>query len=223
MSSREVVLRRVRQALGRSGPAGSETQTPSERSEPPDGGYRRTGELGPDERVELFAERIGEYRVSVRRTEEHALPQALAAELEALGASVVAAPSDLPAAWRPDGVRWRLDGPGAAALGVDTLDACDAVVTGCALAVAETGTLLFDGGPSQGRRLLTLLPDRHLCVVYERQVVQTVPEGVAASAEAVRSGAPITLVSGPSATSDIELDRVEGVHGPRTLIVLLVR
>jgi L-lactate dehydrogenase complex protein LldG len=100
----------------------------------------------------------------------------------------------------------------------------DGVLTGCALGIAETGTLVLDGGPRQGRRAVTLLPDLHLCVVEEDQIVASVPEAIARLGEAVRGeGRPVTFVSGPSATSDIELDRVEGVHGPRSLEVLVVR
>ncbi|MEJ2287222.1 MAG: LUD domain-containing protein [Deinococcales bacterium] len=224
MSSRDVVLRRVREALGHAGsasgePAAAESVT-SEAAE-----YRRVGELDAEARADLFAERAAEYRVRVRRVERDGLPSAIRAELEAHGVRTAVAPADVPEAWRVAGVHWRLDGaPGSGGL-LDTraLDATDAVVTGCALAVAETGSLVFDGGERQGRRLLTLLPDLHLCVVREDQVVQTVPEAVTGSEDAARRGAPITWVSGPSATSDIELERVEGVHGPRTLIVLLVR
>jgi L-lactate dehydrogenase complex protein LldG len=96
------------------------------------------------------------------------------------------------------------------------------VLTGCALGIAETGTIVLDGGGRSGRRALTLVPDYHLCVIGETQVVASVPDGVAQLAEAAQAGRPITLVSGPSATSDIELDRVEGVHGPRTLDVFVV-
>jgi L-lactate dehydrogenase complex protein LldG len=102
------------------------------------------------------------------------------------------------------------------------LDAVDGVLTGCALGIAETGTIVLDGGARSGRRVLTLVPDYHLCVVEAASIVAGVPDAVAALAAAAAEGRPITLVSGPSATSDIELDRVEGVHGPRTLDVLVV-
>ena len=102
------------------------------------------------------------------------------------------------------------------------LDALDAVVTGAALAIADTGTIVLDSGPESGRRALTLVPDHHVCVVRAETIVPSVPDAIAALADASRDGRPITFVSGPSATSDIELDRVEGVHGPRRLDVLVV-
>jgi L-lactate dehydrogenase complex protein LldG len=109
-----------------------------------------------------------------------------------------------------------------AGLSVAQLDGLDGALTGCAVAIAETGTFVLDGGPGQGRRALTLVPDLHICVVREDQVVGLVPEAVRELEDAVRAGRPLTFVSGPSATSDIELDRVEGVHGPRVLHVVLV-
>ena len=103
------------------------------------------------------------------------------------------------------------------------LDRLDGTITGCAVAIAETGTIVLDAGPDQGRRALSLLPDLHVCVVEAEQIVELVPEGVRRLAELVRAERrPVTLISGPSATSDIELSRVEGVHGPRTLVVLVV-
>ena len=123
-------------------------------------------------------------------------------------------PAGGPAAW---------SGGGRAAAPTQELDRLDGVLTGCALAIAETGTIVLDAGARQGRRALTLVPDWHLCVVEEAQIVGGVPEAVAALEPAVREGRPLTFVSGPSATSDIELSRVGGVHGPRTLEVLVVR
>jgi len=175
--------------------------------------YDRGRELG--DRPALLAERIADYRATVSRIGAPRLAAAIGERLAERGAQVVAAPADLPAQWRVPGVDWRLDDP---PLTVDELDACDGVVTGCAVAIAETGTIVLDTGAAQGRRALTLVPDYHLCVVREDQVAGTVPEALA-GLDPVR---PLTFVSGPSATSDIELDRVEGVHGPRTLDVLLV-
>ncbi|MDQ4116608.1 MAG: LUD domain-containing protein, partial [Actinomycetota bacterium] len=124
-------------------------------------------------------------------------------------------PPGFPADLVPGGVVTVHDGPD---VPVDELDRCDAVISTAALGIAETGTIVLDHGPGQGRRAATLVPDRHVCVVHADQVVPGVPEAVAA----LDPSRPQTWVSGPSATSDIELDRVEGVHGPRTLHVLLV-
>ena len=128
-------------------------------------------------------------------------------------------PPDLPAGWRPDGVALRVDH----GLSTAELDEVDGVLSGCAAAIAETGTLVLDGLGASGRRAITLVPDHHICVVRVDQVVAIVPEGVARIAPSVlEHRSPITFVSGPSATSDIELNRVEGVHGPRHLHVLIV-
>ena len=128
-------------------------------------------------------------------------------------------PADLPHAWIPAGVEM-LREPG---LTNDQLDGSDGVLTACALGIAQTGTIVLDSGPGQGRRAITLLPDYHLCVIRDDQVVGLVPEAVKLLQSAAASpGRPITFISGPSATSDIELNRVEGVHGPRTLEVLVV-
>ncbi len=161
----------------------------------------------------LLAQRVADYRATVTRTDDVA--GAIAALLAEHGARRVAAPPGLPADWLaaiPEAVR---DEP---PLAHAELAALDGVVTGCAHAIAETGTITLDGGPGQGRRALTLLPDLHVCVVRADQVLADVPDSIAALGDTTR---PVTFVSGPSATSDIELERVEGVHGPRRLAVVL--
>lgn len=168
-----------------------------------------------DDVLGLFAERVADYRASVHRIKTRQLPAAIGAALRRREAGVVVVPADLPASWCVDGFDWQIDDP---VLPVETLDAADGVLTGCAVAIAETGTIVLDADVTQGRRALTLVPDYHLCVVRAKQVVGTVPEALA-QLDPTR---PLTFISGPSATSDIELNRVEGVHGPRTLEVLLV-
>jgi L-lactate dehydrogenase complex protein LldG len=180
--------------------------------------YRLRSERSREETLALFAERVSEYRASVRVVAEGALAEALSELCGERGASRIAVPRDLPEAWRPLGVELAPD----ADLSAHELDDLDGALTGCALGIAETGTIVLDGGPTQGRRALSLVPDYHLCVVRQEQVVDLVPEAVERLEPAVREGRPLTFVSGPSATSDIELNRVEGVHGPRTLHVVTV-
>jgi L-lactate dehydrogenase complex protein LldG len=207
VSARDELLRRVREALH---------DVPAE-EEPVERSYRRSGAVGA-EAAGLFAERVADYDATVSRVKAGELDEALSERCRRRDAHRIAAPTDLPPAWRPSGVDV-VDDRG---LSNETLDSLDGVVTGCALAIAETGTIVLDCGARQGRRALTLVPDWHLCIVEESQVVETVPQGVELLEGAVREGRPITFVSGPSATSDIELSRVAGVHGPRTLDVLLV-
>jgi L-lactate dehydrogenase complex protein LldG len=165
--------------------------------------------------VELFCERVADYRATVHRARDVA--PAVRAACDAHGASRLAcAPG---AALEVDGLDLVPDDP---PLPIRELDGLDGVLTGCALAIAETGTIVLDGAPASGRRALTLVPDLHVCVVRADQVVADVPGATAALAPAARAGRPITLISGPSATSDIELQRVEGVHGPRKLDVVVV-
>jgi L-lactate dehydrogenase complex protein LldG len=181
----------------------------------PDRNYRRTaaGDL-----VELFAERAGEYRAQVHRCSHGDLASVIGEILARHGAQRVAVPADLPAAWRPSGVDL-LDDPADAA----ELDGVDGVITGSALAIAETGTIALDASAGQGRRALTLVPDLHVCIVEAERIVGTVPEAVELlGGSVVERRAPLTLISGPSATSDIELSRVEGVHGPRRLEIVIV-
>jgi L-lactate dehydrogenase complex protein LldG len=175
--------------------------------------YHPAGAAAVD--LDLFCERVADYRAEVHRVSAGELEAALAEAAGRLGLRRVGTTleHDL------GDVELVRDEP---ALSIADLDGLDGVLTGCALGIAETGTLVLDGAGSSGRRALTLVPDVHLCVIAEDQVVASVPDAVARLAEAAAAGRPITLVSGPSATSDIELDRVEGVHGPRTLEVFVV-
>lgn len=165
--------------------------------------------------VEQFAEFAAEYRANVRRVSAAELPNALR---EQIGAERVILPPGLPVDWLPDGLNADEDH----GQSVAELDRFGAVVTGCALAIAESGTLVLDHGAAQGRRALTLIPDHHVCVVRAAQVVDGLAEAVARLQPSVLAGQPLTFISGPSATSDIELSRVEGVHGPRRLDILIV-
>ncbi|MFF3316205.1 lactate utilization protein C [Streptomyces sp. NPDC003035] len=167
--------------------------------------------------LDLLHENLADYRAVVHRATEDALPALIGRLLAERGAKSVAVPPGLPVSWlaateaeqRPD------DGT----LTPYELDATHAVVTGCALAVAETGSIVLDAGPGQGRRALSLVPDLHVCVVRAAdQIVASVPQAM----PRLDPTRPLTWISGPSATSDIELDRIEGVHGPRTLEVILV-
>lgn len=177
-----------------------------------------------DEVVERFVERVAEYKVTVRRIEEASLPGAIATTCAARALSRLVIPADLPESWLPSGVELLQDNNTLTSLSYEQLDTSDGVLTGCALGIAQTGTIVLDGGAYQGRRVITLLPDYHLCIVFEDQIVDLVPEAIERLSDAVlRQRRPITFISGPSATSDIELNRVEGVHGPRTLDVLVVR
>ena len=201
--SRDIVLGRIRAALADRPPV---PEVPRD--------YEHSRDLG--DVVALFAERVADYRAVVRRVRFDHLHVEIEASLRARGARRLVAPADLPGWWRVGEVVWSLDAP-PHPLSIRALDRSDGVLTACAVAIAETGTIVLDAGEAQGRRALTLLPDYHLCVVREDQIVGTVPEGLAR----LNPTSPLTFISGPSATSDIELDRVEGVHGPRNLEVLI--
>ena len=180
--------------------------------------YRQTSDEPRPSVIARFSDRVGEYRATVRNATRDELATVLAEMAAQAGAERLAIPNDLPNEWRPE----RIDLTEDADLSANALDALDGTLTGCALAIAETGTIVLDGGRAQGRRALTLVPDYHLCVVEADAIVATVPEAVKQLEPAVRDGRPLTFISGPSATSDIELNRVEGVHGPRTLHVVVV-
>ncbi|WP_306320288.1 MULTISPECIES: lactate utilization protein C [unclassified Streptomyces] len=212
MSSRDVILGRVRRALG--GPVGAPTSYGTDI----DRGYlREHGNRTTEQTVELLAENLADYRAIVHRATADELPATIARLLAEHGSRTVAVPQELPREWLagadPTQVHDR------AANTPAELDAVDSVVTACAVAIAETGTIVLDGSGDQGRRRITLVPDHHICVVrVQDQVVSSVPQAL----ERLDPARPLTWISGPSATSDIELDRVEGVHGPRTLEVVLV-
>jgi L-lactate dehydrogenase complex protein LldG len=212
-AARDEILRRIRAALddvpGRETPH----DVPVARD------YRRADERPRSELVELLCERVGDYNADIRRVARAEIGAAIESACADMGLARVAVSPQLPAHWRPQTIELVEDH----GLGAAELDRLDGAITGCVTAIAETGTLVLDGQALSGRRLLTLIPDHHICVVGAEQVVGQVPEGVAAIASAVAERAvPVTFVSGPSASSDIELERVEGVHGPRHLLVLVV-
>ena len=215
-SAREEILRRVRRA--------THDVPQDERPEdvPVERGYRKEDDAPREEIVERFAERVAEYEATVHRVIETDLHREIAELLERRGVRQLVVPAGLPEGWVPEGVETLRDAAGSP-LSNEELDRSDGVLTGCSLGISQTGTIVLDAGEGQGRRALTLLPDYHLCVVREDQVVGLVPEAFARLEETVKGeGRALTFISGPSATSDIELNRVEGVHGPRTLEVLIV-
>jgi L-lactate dehydrogenase complex protein LldG len=217
VSARDAVLRSVRDALGRrpGDPAPAPADVPRH--------YRTATGTAPGsaQAVELLADRLVDYRATVLRCAAADVAATVAAQLADAGS--VAVPPGLPGEWvealRRSGVVVVVDAPDDA-LTPATLDETGAVLTGCRVAIADTGTIVLDGGPDQGRRVLTLVPDRHVCVVRADQVVASVTEAV--TVLTAHPERPQTWISGPSATSDIELVRVEGVHGPRDLRVVLV-
>ena len=202
MSAREEILARVRAALADVSPEDRATPAPT-----PPPGVRLEG----DALLDRFVERVEDYRATVRRCAPDELAAAVAEALGPLG--------DGARAVVPSGLEVPV--PGAVsddALTSYDLDGIEAVVTAARVGIAETGTIILDHGPDQGRRAISLVPDLHVCIVDAAQVVADVPDAISV----LDPSRPLTWISGPSATSDIELDRVEGVHGPRTLHVVLV-
>lgn len=216
--ARDEVLGRVRRAID-GVPAGEPAAWDPTRDLDPEAAYDREPMRTPGLMPDLFADRAGEYGARITRVNgTGALAEAIAAIAGRHAAARLAVARGFPGGWRPAG----LDLPEEPELSVEDLDAVDGVLTSCALAIARTGTIVLDGGPGQGPRRLTLVPDLHVCVIEARQVVGTVPEAIQSLKGAAEAGRPLTFVSGPSATSDIELERVQGVHGPRRLEVVLV-
>jgi L-lactate dehydrogenase complex protein LldG len=204
-AGREEVLSRIRTAIG---PTRSAIDVPRD--------YRQAdGDSGD---LDLLVDRLVDYRAHVTRVDQAGVPDAIAERLTTRGVSSLLVPEGVPLAWlgQLSGVPLLRDDP---PLSAHELDEVSSVLTGCALAIAETGTIVLDHGPGQGRRALTLVPDHHVVVVHANQVVRGIVEAVAT----VTPRRPMTWISGPSATSDIELQRVEGVHGPRRLDVILAQ
>jgi L-lactate dehydrogenase complex protein LldG len=205
VSTKDRVLARIRAAVADAADA------------PEAARYYRDTHTADSRIVELLAENLADYGAIVHRTGAEELPALIARLLTERGFTTVLVPPRLPSSWlSATGTTQVHDHPESTAR---ELDAADTVVTGCALAIAETGTIVLDAGPDQGRRRITLIPDHHICVVRTSdQVVGSIPQAMP-RLDPVR---PLTWISGPSATSDIELDRVEGVHGPRVLEVILL-
>ncbi|MFC8406881.1 LutC/YkgG family protein [Streptomyces griseoincarnatus] len=210
MSSRERILGRVRRALA---------DVPPDEDAPVERDYlREHGERTVEETVDLLAENLADYRAVVHRADSEELPHLIMRLLAQRGPQYVLVPPGLPPEWMSAADPTRVHDRAVST--ARELDQVESVVTGCAVAVAETGTIVLDGSPDQGRRRISLIPDHHICVVrVPDQVVASVPQAL----ERLDPVRPLTWISGPSATSDIELDRVEGVHGPRTLEVVLLR
>jgi L-lactate dehydrogenase complex protein LldG len=211
-AARDEILRRIRQALA-DVPAGeSPADVAVQRT------YRQRAGTDREELIEQLTETISDYRASVQRIAAGDIAGAVEEACRDRGLRRLVIPPALPDAWRPGGVELIEDRELSAA----ELDQLDGALTGCATAIAQTGTIVLDGHGFCGRRALTLVPDHHVCVVTEDQVVGLVPEAITRLRPAVAEHRrPLTFISGPSATSDIELTRVEGVHGPRNLLVLI--
>ena len=218
-AARDEVLARIRTALASSAPASPAPASPAQDGQAPAGDpvprtYRISGDLDTAQLLDLLAERLRDYGCTVRRTAPSQLMTAVGEALGQRGARRIVVPAGLDLTGLPAGTVIVADD----VLSPAALDAVDGVITGAAVAIAETGTIVLDGSPGQGRRAVSLVPDYHLCIVRAEQVVALVPEALAR----LDPGRPLTWISGPSATSDIELERVQGVHGPRTLEVILV-
>ena len=182
--------------------------------------YRRWSDGDHDQLVERLVDRLVDYKAFVRRCSLAELPTEVARAVAARRLMSVVVPADLDAEWLTglDDFTIRTDDAGRSRLSTTELDKIGGVITTCAVAVAETGTLILDGSAGTGRRIITLIPDYHLCIVLPDRIVADVPQAVAR----LDPTRPLTMISGPSATSDIELNRVEGVHGPRSLEVIIV-
>lgn len=213
IQTRDKILDRVRTAtkLVAKGPAERESAYAALPRE-----YVHAGQLSRDASIALLIERLREYDAEVVETTEEELPATIAAQLAGSGKHTFVAPAGLPAAWQAEGFEWKLDG----GLSAAEIEKAEGVVTAAFCGVADSGTIVLHHSATEGRRVITLLPDWHLCVVYASQVVETLPEYFDRCGQ---TPGLATYISGPSATADIEMTRIKGVHGPRFLHVVLVR
>jgi L-lactate dehydrogenase complex protein LldG len=212
-TTRDLILAQIRTSLSDV----SSTESPADVAIARD--YRQTCTTTKTDLIEQLRERLVDYKAIVHLVSADAIDQAIADSLRVRGTRRLVVPAEFPVELHLTNIELLRD-PG---LSLPDLESSDGVLTTCAVAIAETGTIILDCGPGQGRRSLSLVPDYHLCIVRSDQIVGLVPEAIALlSGSASGPGRPMTWISGPSATSDIELNRVEGVHGPRTLEVLIV-
>ena len=179
-------------------------------------GYKQSSAKSGADLIELLTHRLEEYDAGVLRVARNEITAAVERLLNQRGRKRIGIPDDLPAAWLPAG----FDFEKASAFDAHRLDALDGVLTGCTVAIAETGSIVLQNAAGQGSRALSLVPDYHLCIVLAAQIVETVPECFARLD--ATAYLPTTFFSGPSATADIEMTRIKGVHGPRFLDVLIV-
>jgi len=207
-SAKDEIFARIREAAGIAPESRAEEYAAIERT------YRQRGGLDPDERLSLFTDRLIDYDAVVYRCTEAEAAATVLKAMTARGKGSLIIPPDLHRDWLPPAVQFIPD----ADLPYTELDASEGALTGCTAAIAMTGSILLGHGPNEGRRALTLIPDYHLCIVYAGQVVETVPEGI----RQMSGCATVTTISGPSATADIEMTRIKGVHGPRSFDVILI-
>jgi L-lactate dehydrogenase complex protein LldG len=215
-AGRTAILENIRTSLRAGGTAQATSQEIEAEYAAMPRNYKRSSELRPEALLDLFQHRLEEYEAGVYRTQPDRIAIVIANILQGRKKSRLAIPSGLPQSWLPGGFQF-LD---ATNFDASQLNEVEGVVTGCTVAIAETGSIVLQNAAAQGARILSLVPDYHLCVVFASQVVETVPESFARlrSTESL----PTTFISGPSATADIEMTRIKGVHGPRFFDVLLV-
>ncbi len=205
-TSRQTILDRVRAATRAD--ANAYTDLPRN--------YTHQGALDPSARLRLMTERLLEYGAEIVESSTVDLAATILHRLHSSGRNTFAAPAGLPAEWLAPDINWKLDKN----LSYDDIEHCDGVLTDSFAGVADSGTIVLHHSPTEGRRILTLLPDFHLCILRASQIVETLPEYFARCPTPPRLA---TYISGPSATADIEMTRIKGIHGPRFLSVILVR